>query len=91
MSLPHAPAAICPVGAACLLLPSQRRAGDGGPWAACRPRAAVSLQACGGGGSGRAGAVQTCRRQGKEAGATLPYLTNGNVATVPTEDTGMEG
>jgi len=42
-------------------------------------------------GSGRAGTGRTRRRQGKEAGATLPYLTNGKVATVQAEKTETEG
>lgn len=46
------------------------------------PQTAVSRQACGGRGCGRAVSAGTHRRQEQKADVTLPYLTNGNVATV---------
>lgn len=74
MSLPSAYAAVCPVGlraVSCVCRTGQGMAAAGG----LPPEAAVPLQACGGARGGRAGTVGAYRRQGKKAGAALPYLT----------------
>lgn len=61
--------------------------GDGLPAPGrCIP-AGVRRPGCG----GRAVSHGAHRRQGHKAGATLPYLTNGNVATVTAENTKTEG
>lgn len=91
MSPPPFSAAMCPVGTACRFLRTPHRAGNGGYGAACRSIAAVSLQECGGREKQAHSHCQdTHRRHRKKAGATLPYLTNGNVATIPAENREME-
>ena len=92
MSPPPSPAYMwCPVEAARRSLRTPRRAGNGGRGAACRLRPLSPCMCAEAGGSGSAATVGTHGRQGKAAGAALPYLTNGNVATVTAENAGTEG